>query len=89
MPTPEAMAEWVKSTCLTFGASVATAYQVAGLFVDGLGRPVCPRCTGWADEPGIMHDARGCYVLPLPLDSGLSETPPEPEHDGSSREVAS
>jgi hypothetical protein len=30
------LAEWVVTTCLLFGASVATAYQVAGLFVRGV-----------------------------------------------------
>jgi len=29
----QALAEWVVTTALLFGASVATAYQVAGLFV--------------------------------------------------------
>ncbi len=29
------LAEWVVATCLMFGASVATAYQIAGLFVQG------------------------------------------------------
>lgn len=32
------IAEWVKVTCLMFGASPATAYKVAGLFVEGLER---------------------------------------------------
>lgn len=35
-PTAEALAEWVVKTCLTFGTTVATAYQVAGLFVLGV-----------------------------------------------------
>jgi hypothetical protein len=30
------IAEWVVTTCLWFGASVYTAYIVAGLFVQGL-----------------------------------------------------
>ena len=30
------IAEWVKMTCLMFGASPATAYICAGLFVEGL-----------------------------------------------------
>jgi hypothetical protein len=30
------LAEWVVATCLLFGASVGTAYQVAGLFVEGV-----------------------------------------------------
>ena len=32
------LAEWVKMTCLMFGASPATAYKVAGTFVEGLER---------------------------------------------------
>lgn len=35
-PTPHQMAEFVRSICLGFGASVATAYKVAGLFVEGV-----------------------------------------------------
>lgn len=27
------LADWVVATCMMFGATVATAYQVAGLFV--------------------------------------------------------
>jgi hypothetical protein len=38
-PTDEALAEWVKNTCLMFGATLATAYQVAGLFVAALHQP--------------------------------------------------
>ena len=30
------IAEWVKMTCLMFGASESTAYICAGLFVQGL-----------------------------------------------------
>lgn len=30
------LAEWVKDTCLLFGASPATAYTVAGTFANGL-----------------------------------------------------
>ena len=33
------LADWVVATCLIFGATVATAYQVAGLFVRGV-RPL-------------------------------------------------
>lgn len=29
----KALAEWVVTTCLTYGTTVATAYQIAGLFV--------------------------------------------------------
>ena len=29
-------AEWVKDTCLLFGTTVATAYEVAGLFVKAI-----------------------------------------------------
>ncbi len=32
------LAEWVVNTCLAFGATVATAYQVAGLFILGVRR---------------------------------------------------
>jgi hypothetical protein len=32
----EQLAEWVVTTCLMFGATVATAYQVAGLFMQAL-----------------------------------------------------
>lgn len=32
------IAEWVVNTCLVYGASEATAYQVAGLFLEGLHR---------------------------------------------------
>lgn len=35
------LAQWVVQTCLMFGATVATAYQVAGLFVAGV-RPTVP-----------------------------------------------
>ena len=28
--------EWVVNTCLSFGTSLATAYKVAGLFIEGL-----------------------------------------------------
>jgi hypothetical protein len=35
----QAWADWVVATCLRFGASVPTAYQVAAAFVAGLGRP--------------------------------------------------
>lgn len=31
------IADWVVNTCLVFGSTTATAYQVAGLFVQGLG----------------------------------------------------
>ena len=30
------LAEWVKNTCLLWGTTVATAYQVAGMFVGAL-----------------------------------------------------
>lgn len=30
--------DWLIGTCLTFGASIGTAYQVAGLFAAGLDR---------------------------------------------------
>ncbi len=30
------LAEWVKDTCLMFGASPATAFTVAGTFANGL-----------------------------------------------------
>jgi hypothetical protein len=33
-----AIADWVVETCLRFGATVPTSYQVAGLFVQGLAR---------------------------------------------------
>lgn len=35
-PSDQAIADWVVKTCLTFGSSVSTAYQVAGLFVRGV-----------------------------------------------------
>lgn len=34
----EKCAKCVVATCLTFGTTVATAYKVAGLFVEGLQR---------------------------------------------------
>lgn len=37
-PTLEELAEWVKDTCLLFGAEPQTAYEVAGLFTKGLER---------------------------------------------------
>jgi hypothetical protein len=37
--TDRAMADWVVDTCLAFGCTVATAYQVAGLFVSGVRNP--------------------------------------------------
>jgi hypothetical protein len=40
--TNKELADWVVATCLIFGASVATAYQVAGLFVEAV-RRVPPR----------------------------------------------
>jgi len=30
------IAEWVRDTCLMFGASTSTAYQVAAVFIRGL-----------------------------------------------------
>ena len=30
------MANWIRDLCLLFGTTVGTAYQVAGLFVEGL-----------------------------------------------------
>lgn len=30
--TTEQIAEWVKQTCLLYGTTLGTAYQVAGLF---------------------------------------------------------
>lgn len=30
------LAEWVVQTCLMFGTTVATAYKVAGLFLEAL-----------------------------------------------------
>lgn len=36
MYDPKVLAEWVVTTCLMFGASVGTAYKVAGLFIEGL-----------------------------------------------------
>ncbi len=33
-----AMANWIRDICLEFGATVSTAYKVAGLFVEGLER---------------------------------------------------
>lgn len=35
-PSEKEMAEWVVKTCLLFGASIKTAYKVAGLFVEGI-----------------------------------------------------
>ena len=32
----QALADWVVTTCLLYGTTVATAYQVAGLFVLGV-----------------------------------------------------
>ncbi len=37
-PSDKEIADWVVATCLTFGASVATAYQVAGMFVLSVSR---------------------------------------------------
>lgn len=37
--TEREVAEWVVNTCVTFGASVHTAYKVAGLFIEGIARP--------------------------------------------------
>ena len=41
-------AEWVVATCLHFGASPATAYKVAGLFLDAIEAPSSPRRTNGA-----------------------------------------
>lgn len=32
----EALAEWVKDTCLLFGTTTETAYKVAAMFIEGL-----------------------------------------------------
>jgi hypothetical protein len=37
-PTPEQMAQWCVTTCITFGASVSTAYKVAGAFAEAMER---------------------------------------------------
>ena len=34
--TDEELARWIVATCLLFGSTVATAYQVAGLFIKGI-----------------------------------------------------
>ncbi len=34
--TEKQLAEWMVTTCLAFGTTVATAYQVAGLFVEAV-----------------------------------------------------
>lgn len=34
--TDREWAEWIVQTCLMFGTTVATAYQVAGLFIDAI-----------------------------------------------------
>ena len=36
MDDDKTLADWVVSTCTLYGASVATAYQVAGLLVLGI-----------------------------------------------------
>lgn len=36
--TLEEITEWVKNTCLLFGAETHTAYEVAALFAKGLAR---------------------------------------------------
>ena len=35
-PSDDEIAQWVVTTCRFFGASVATAYAVAGMFLEGL-----------------------------------------------------
>lgn len=47
-PSDDEIAEWVVRTCLLFGASVATAYSVASVFVAGL---VDERSTPVSKEP--------------------------------------
>ena len=34
--TDKQWADWIVSLCLAFGASVSTAYKVAGLFIEGI-----------------------------------------------------
>ena len=36
------LADWIVATCLLYGTTVATAYQVAGLFVKGVRKGLSP-----------------------------------------------
>jgi hypothetical protein len=45
------LAEWVVTTCLQFGASVATAYQVAGLFIKGICGKAMTVWAGFSQPP--------------------------------------
>lgn len=36
------LADWIVATCLLYGTTVATAYQVAGLFVLGVNKKAEP-----------------------------------------------
>jgi hypothetical protein len=36
MMTDRELCEWIVDTCLLFGSTLSTAYQVAGLFIQGI-----------------------------------------------------
>lgn len=60
--TDRDLADWVVTTCLLYGSSVATAYRVAGLFVGGVNQAPegesAMKGVGRLREVKDLHDGR-------------------------------
>lgn len=56
--------DWLIGTCLTFGASIGTAYQVAGLFASGLDRDALKNGSSAASAADPVGRAPGVHGTP-------------------------